>query len=156
MNKKLDISYKILDKEFFAEFGLPNYGSEGAAGIDLRANLENKSSLTIEANQTVLINTGIAIFIDNPNYAAFIYPRSGQGHKRGLVLGNLVGVVDSDYQGEIKVSLWNRSNQPQTIEHGERIAQLVFQLITQVQLHQVEEFSSSQRGENGFGSTGIK
>ncbi|RIY31485.1 deoxyuridine 5'-triphosphate nucleotidohydrolase, partial [Psittacicella melopsittaci] len=128
MSELLDVAYKVLDKDFFAEFGLPEYGSQGAAGLDLRANLKGQSALSIEANQTVLIDTGLAIHINNPNYAAFIYPRSGQGHKRGLVLGNLVGVIDSDYQGEIKVSLWNRSGQTQVIEHGERIAQLVFQL----------------------------
>ncbi|RIY33124.1 deoxyuridine 5'-triphosphate nucleotidohydrolase [Psittacicella hinzii] len=155
MTNKLDVKFKILDHNFFTKFGLPSYGSTGSAGLDLRANLKGKESITVQPNETVLIDTGLAIFLDNPNYAAFIYPRSGQGHKRGIVLGNLVGVIDSDYQGELKISLWNRSGEVQVIENGERIAQLVVQLVTQVNLIEVEDFSDTERGSSGFGSTGV-
>lgn len=151
---KLNIACKIIDKDFIAEFGLPSYATENSAGLDLRANLKDKQELTLAPGEAVLINTGIAIFINNPRYAAFIYPRSGLGHKRGLVLGNSVGVIDSDYQGEIFVSLVNRSHIPQTITHGERIAQLVVQRITQVELNIFDEFIESERGDGGFGSTG--
>ncbi|MFC6276131.1 dUTP diphosphatase [Psittacicella hinzii] len=153
---KLNISYKVLDRDFINEFGTPQYGTKGSAGMDLRANLENKTEIVLQPGQSFLVKTGIAIFINDSRYAAFIYPRSGQGHKRGIVLGNLVGVIDSDYQGELMVSLWNRSSEPQTIQHGERIAQLVIQRIESVILEEVDSFDQSERGAGGFGSTGDK
>lgn len=153
---KLNVACKIIDKDFIAEFGLPTYGTSISSGLDLRANLPEKKSIVLAPGETQLIKTGIAIFINNPRYSAFIYPRSGQGHKRGLVLGNLVGVIDPDYQGEIMISLWNRSNEPKEIQHGERIAQLVVQRTTQIQLNVFEEFIASERADGGFGSTGNK
>lgn len=152
---KLSISYRILDKGFIEEFGIPKYGTPHAAGIDLRANIQTQE-LILAPGETSLINTGIALFIKDANYAGFIYPRSGLGHNQGIVLGNLVGVIDADYQGEIKVSLWNRSNHPQIIQRGDRIAQLVIQKITQVDLQLVEDFPTTDRGKGGFGSTGLK
>ncbi|MGL4616483.1 MAG: dUTP diphosphatase [Shewanella sp.] len=132
------------------------YGSEGAAGLDLRANIP-EGSLTLEANSaSVLIETGLAVHIKDPNHCAVILPRSGLGHK-GLVLGNLVGLIDSDYQGELKISLWNRSHAPQTIKHGDRIAQLVFLPVVRPELVEVETFEEvTERGEEGFNSTGVE
>lgn len=151
---KLNIQCKILDQEFYAEFGMPSYGTEYSAGLDLRANLETPE-LTLAPGETKLIRTGLSLFINNKKYAGFIYPRSGLGHKQGLVLGNLVGVIDADYQGEIMISFWNRSSEPQVIKRGDRIAQLVIQPILQCKLDIIEnDFVKSERGEGGWGSTG--
>ena len=130
----------------------PSYGTPGSAGLDLGACID--SPLTLEPGQTELVPTGLAIHIDDPGYAAMILPRSGLGHKHGIVLGNLVGLIDSDYQGELMISCWNRSDQAFTITPGDRIAQLVIVPVMQATFHWVEEFGSSDRGEAGFGSTG--
>ncbi|MCX7553859.1 dUTP diphosphatase [Marinicella sp. S1101] len=148
------IDLKIMDAAFVAEFGLPEYGTGGAAGMDLRANLSSDS--VIQSGATELIPTGIAIHIKDPQLAAVILPRSGMGHKHGIVLGNLVGLIDSDYQGQLYVSCWNRSPHPFTMERGARLAQLVFVPVTQVSYNLVEDFNVSDRGEGGFGHTGIK
>ncbi len=150
--KKLAV--KILDKRLGNEFPLPAYATAGSAGLDLRALLEEK--LTLNPGETQLIPTGMAIHLADPNYAAVILPRSGLGHKHGIVLGNLVGLIDSDYQGQLFVSCWNRGNEPFTIEVGDRIAQLVIVPVAQVEFELVEDFSESDRGAGGFGSTGIK
>jgi len=147
-----NIDLKILDprmKEL-----LPAYGSPGSAGLDLRACLD--APLTIEPGQTVLVPTGLAIHIGDPGYAAMILPRSGLGHKSGIVLGNLVGLIDSDYQGQLMVSVWNRGQQSFTIEPGERIAQMVFVPVVQAEFNLVEEFTATDRGEGGFGHSGRK
>lgn len=131
---------------------LPAYGTPGAAGLDLRACLD--APLTLNPGDTQLIPTGIAIHLDDAGLAAVILPRSGLGHKHGIVLGNLVGLIDSDYQGQLFVSTWNRGKEPFTIQPLDRIAQLVVVPVVQVALNVVEEFSESQRGDGGFGSTG--
>ncbi|AAV81081.1 dUTP diphosphatase [Idiomarina sp. M1R2S28] len=146
------VEVKILDDRIGQSIPLPEYATQGSAGMDLRACLDQP--LTIEPGQTQLIGTGIAMYIGDPNYAATILPRSGLGHKHGLVLGNLVGLIDSDYQGELKVSCWNRSNQAYTIEPGDRIAQLVILPVVQAQMSIVEEFHETDRGEGGFGHSG--
>ncbi len=130
----------------------PAYGSAGAAGLDLRACIE--APVVIEANETVLVPSGIAIHLADPGLAAMILPRSGLGHKHGIVLGNLVGLIDSDYQGEIKVSLWNRSSIPFEVNPLDRIAQLVVFPVLQVSMNIVEAFAATDRAEGGFGSTG--
>lgn len=146
------INVKILDKRIGNEFPLPQYATPGSAGLDLRALID--ASLTVQPGETVLIPTGISIHIADPNLAAVILPRSGLGHKNGIVLGNLVGLIDSDYQGPLMVSLWNRSNTPFTVEIGDRIAQLVFVPIVQAEFNIVDEFPSTERGEGGFGHSG--
>jgi dUTP pyrophosphatase len=146
------INYTILDPRIGDTIPLPEYATEGSAGMDLRACLDE--ALTIKAGETQLIPTGLAIHIANPSIAATILPRSGLGHKHGIVLGNLVGLIDSDYQGQLYISCWNRSNEDFTIEIADRIAQLVFVPVLQVQLNQVESFDSSIRGEGGFGHSG--
>lgn len=146
------LQYKILDSRLGNEFPIPEYATSGSAGLDLRAMITEP--LTIHPGQAELINTGTAIFIADPGYAGMILPRSGLGHKHGLVLGNLVGLIDADYQGELRVSCWNRGEQPYTIEPGERIAQLVIVPVQQVTLEAVTEFSASERQEGGFGHTG--
>ena len=148
------IDYKILDDRIGGSIPLPAYVTEGSAGMDLRACLD--SALVIEPDQTILVPTGIAIHIADPAIAATILPRSGLGHKHGLVLGNLVGLIDSDYQGQLFISCWNRSQTPYTIEVGDRIAQLVFVPIIQAHLNLVESFDNSQRGNGGFGHSGKK
>ncbi len=148
--KQIDV--KILDKRIGTEFPLPTYATTGSAGLDLRALIEQP--LTVEAGQTVLIPTGISIYIADPNLAAVILPRSGLGHKNGIVLGNLVGLIDSDYQGPLMVSLWNRSDKPFTVEIGDRIAQLVFVPVVQAHFNLVEEFTATNRGAGGFGHSG--
>ena len=150
--KQIDL--KILDKRIGTEFPLPTYATTGSAGLDLRALID--APLTVEAGQTVLIPTGISVYIADPNLAAVILPRSGLGHKNGIVLGNLVGLIDSDYQGPLMVSLWNRSDKPFTVEIGDRIAQLVFVPVVQAQFNVVEEFTQTDRGEGGFGHSGKK
>lgn len=149
-----NIQLKILDPRLGNEFSLPNYSTPGSAGLDLRACL--KEPLHLAPSQTQLIPTGLAIHIDDPKYAAVILPRSGLGHKHGIVLGNLVGLIDSDYQGELMVSCWNRGTDAFTIAPGERIAQLIFMPVLQVQFDLVNEFAASDRGEGGFGSTGTR
>lgn len=145
---KLDV--KVLDERMRSQ--LPQYATAGSAGLDLRACID--APLTLEPGQTVLIPTGLAIHLGDPAYCALILPRSGLGHKHGVVLGNLVGLIDSDYQGELKVSTWNRSSTAFRIEPLERIAQLVVTPVMQVQLNIVNEFELSDRGAGGFGSTG--
>ena len=146
------IQLKILDNRLGDSIELPNYATTGSAGLDLRACLEKK--LTIAPQETVLIPTGIAIYIGDPNLAAVILPRSGLGHKHGIVLGNLVGLIDSDYQGQLFVSCWNRSQAAFDIDVGDRIAQMVFVPVAQVDFEQVDDFSLSERGQGGFGHTG--
>ncbi|MHB1221919.1 MAG: dUTP diphosphatase [Gammaproteobacteria bacterium] len=146
------IQLKILDARIGKEFPLPRYETDDAAGLDLRACLD--AALTIEPGQTKLIPTGISIYIGDPQMAAVILPRSGLGHKHGLVLGNLVGLIDADYQGPLMVSCWNRSDAVYTIEPGDRIAQLVFLPIVRAQFEMVEEFASTERGAGGFGHSG--
>ena len=143
---------KVLDARLGHEWPLPSYATDGSAGLDLRAMLE--APLTLAPGQTELLPTGLAIHIADPGLAAMILPRSGMGHKHGIVLGNLVGLIDSDYQGQLMVSCWNRSNSAFTINPGERIAQLVLVPVLQAQLQIVEEFDDSQRGAGGFGHTG--
>lgn len=149
MNK---LQVKILDSRIGAEFPLPSYATPGSAGLDLRACLD--TSLTLEPGQTQLIPTGMAIHIEDPALCAMILPRSGLGHKHGIVLGNLVGLIDSDYQGQLFVSCWNRGQTTFTMEPGERIAQLVLVPVVQAEFEVVDDFSVSHRGEGGFGSSG--
>ncbi|QLQ34118.1 MAG: dUTP diphosphatase [Candidatus Thiothrix singaporensis] len=146
------IEYRILDPRIGDEFPLPAYATNGSAGMDLRACLDE--AVTLLPGDTYLIPTGLAIHIGDPGLAAVILPRSGLGHKHGIVLGNLVGLIDSDYQGQLFISCWNRGQEPFTIHPGERIAQLVFVPVVQVALQQVDDFGSSQRGEGGFGHSG--
>ena len=146
------IQLKILDNRLGDSIELPNYATTGSAGLDLRACLDGK--LTIAPQETVLIPTGIAIYIGDPNLAAVILPRSGLGHKHGIVLGNLVGLIDSDYQGQLFVSCWNRSQAAFDINVGDRIAQMVFVPVAQVDFEQVDDFSLSEWGQGGFGHTG--
>jgi dUTP pyrophosphatase len=146
----MKIDVKIIDARMADQ--LPAYATAGSAGLDLRACLE--APLTLQANAWQLVPTGIAIYLKDPNFAAIILPRSGLGHKHGLVLGNLVGLIDSDYQGQLMVSAWNRSDVPFTIEPMERIAQLVIVPVVQAQFNVVTEFPASVRGEGGYGSTG--
>jgi dUTP pyrophosphatase len=143
---------KIIDENFINKYGAPFYATEGSAGMDLRACLER--SLLIKSNHTELIPTGISIHIKDNSLAAIILPRSGLGHKHGLVLGNLVGLIDSDYQGQLYVSCWNRSHKDYQVEVGDRIAQLVFVPIVQANLKIVTEFNLSDRGDGGFGHSG--
>ncbi|USH02586.1 dUTP diphosphatase [Grimontia kaedaensis] len=150
--KKIDL--QILDPRVGNEFPLPAYATEGSAGLDLRAVLD--SPLTLEPGQTELLPTGLAIHIADPSLAATILPRSGLGHKHGIVLGNLVGLIDSDYQGQLMVSCWNRGNTTFTIEPGERIAQLVFVPVIQAEFNIVENFDATERGAGGFGHSGTK
>lgn len=146
------IQLKILDARIGNEFPVPAYATTGSAGMDLRACI--KEPLQLAPGASHLIPSGIAIHIEDPTLAAMILPRSGLGHKRGIVLGNLVGLIDSDYQGEILMSCWNRGKDTQTIEPGERIAQLVIVPVVQAQFDVVAEFGASERGAGGFGHTG--
>ena len=146
------IEYKIIDPRIGNEFPLPTYATSGSAGMDLRACLD--TALTLNPGETQLIPTGLAIHIGDPSLAAVILPRSGLGHKHGVVLGNLVGLIDSDYQGQLMISCWNRGQQSFVIEPGERIAQLVFVPVVQVELAAVEDFDQSARGTGGFGHSG--
>lgn len=149
---KTAIELKILNSKIGNEFPLPTYATPGSAGLDLRACLDEP--LTLAPDETQLLPTGIAIYINDPKLCATILPRSGLGHKHGIVLGNLVGLIDSDYQGELMVSCWNRSATAFTIEPGERIAQLVFLPVVQAQFTVVTDFNQSERGLGGFGSSG--
>lgn len=146
------IQLKILDRRLGNEFPFPTYATEGSAGIDLRACLD--TALELKPGETHLIPTGMAIHIADPGYAAMILPRSGLGHKHGIVLGNLVGLIDSDYQGQLFVSCWNRGHANFTINVGERIAQLIVVPVVQARFEVVSEFNTSQRGAGGFGSSG--
>jgi len=146
----MKIDVKIIDSRLADQ--LPGYATPGSAGLDLRACLSEP--LTLAPNAWQLVPTGIAIYLQDPGYAALILPRSGLGHKHGIVLGNLVGLIDSDYQGQLMVSAWNRSSTAFTIEPLERIAQLVIVPVVQAQFNVVTEFPASQRGEGGYGSTG--
>jgi dUTP pyrophosphatase len=146
----MKIDVKIIDSRMADQ--LPAYATPGSAGLDLRACLNEP--LTLQANAWQLVPTGIAIYLGDPNFAALILPRSGLGHKHGIVLGNLVGLIDSDYQGQLMVSAWNRSSTAFTIEPMERLAQLVIVPVVQAQFNVVTEFPASERGENGYGSTG--
>lgn len=148
------IQLKILDPRIGTEFPVPQYATSGSAGLDLRACLNHV--LAVAPGQTELIPTGISIYIADPGLAAIILPRSGLGHKHGIVLGNLVGLIDSDYQGPLMVSLWNRGDTTFNIEPGDRIAQLVFVPVVQAEFNVVEEFITTERGQGGFGSSGHK
>lgn len=152
-NNKQILQVKILNSKIGSDIPFPRYETTGSAGIDLRACLEE--DLTIYPGETKLIPSGIAIYIHDPGYAGMVLPRSGLGHKHGIVLGNLVGLIDSDYQGEIMLSCWNRSSEPFVIERGARIAQLVLVAVVQVRLDIVSEFHQETiRGDSGFGHTG--
>lgn len=146
------IELKILDPRIGTDYPLPAYATAGSAGMDLRALLD--SATTVQPGETLLVPTGLAIHIQDPNLCATILPRSGLGHKHGIVLGNLVGLIDSDYQGQLMVSVWNRGQQPFTMEPGERIAQLVILPVVQASFKVVDEFEQTLRGEGGFGSSG--
>lgn len=143
---------KILDPRLGRDFPLPAYATEGSAGLDLRAMLQ--ADALLEPGQTLLIPTGLAIHIADPGLAALVLPRSGLGHKHGIVLGNLVGLIDSDYQGELMVSCWNRGQDNFTITVGERIAQLMLVPVVQARFELVDSFSDSERGAGGFGHSG--
>lgn len=146
----MKVDVKILDSRVKEK--MPDYATTGSAGLDLRAMLDEP--LTLNPGETRLIKTGLAIHLADPGYAALILPRSGLGHKHGIVLGNLVGLIDSDYQGELMVSTWNRGQEAFTIEPMERIAQLVIVPVVQMQMNIVDDFEASDRGADGFGSTG--
>lgn len=149
-----NIEYKVLDPRIGTGFPLPEYVTSGSAGMDLRACLD--APLTLNPGETHLIPTGIAIHIGDPGLAAVILPRSGLGHKHGIVLGNLVGLIDSDYQGQLFISCWNRGKDSFTVNPGDRIAQLVFVPVVQVTLQQVDSFDTSHRSEGGFGHSGTQ
>ena len=148
----MQVDLKILDPRLGKSIPLPAYATAGSAGLDLRACLDQ--ALTIKPGATHLLATGLAIHIDDPGYAALILPRSGLGHKHGIVLGNLVGLIDSDYQGELMVSCWNRGTEPFTVEVGERIAQLIIVPVVQARFRVVDGFEASRRGGGGFGHSG--
>lgn len=147
------IQLKVLNNALGDSIPLPTYATEGSAGLDLRACLD--APLQLAPGETQLIPTGLAIYIADPSLAATILPRSGLGHKHGIVLGNLVGLIDSDYQGELMISCWNRGSDHFTIEPGERIAQLVFVPVVQVSFEQVDDFATTERGTGGFGHSGV-
>jgi dUTP diphosphatase len=151
---KRTVELKILDERIGKEFPLPQYATHGAAGLDLRACLDEH--LHVAPGETHLVPTGFAMHIADPHLAAVLLPRSGLGHKNGIVLGNLVGLIDSDYQGQVFVSIWNRGNEPFTIEPGDRIAQMVFVPVVQGAFTVVADFKASKRGAGGFGSSGRK
>jgi dUTP pyrophosphatase len=151
-NSRRPLKVRILDARIGKEFPLPAYATAGSAGMDLRACLD--APLALEAGRAELIPTGLSIYVEDPGLAAVILPRSGLGHKHGIVLGNLVGLIDSDYQGQLMVSVWNRSSATFTVQPGERIAQLVVVPVVQVELQVVEDFAASTRGVGGFGHSG--
>lgn len=150
MKKTVDV--KVLDARIGTEFPLPAYATEGSAGLDLRACLD--APLVLAPGETHLIRTGLAIHISDPAFAGLVLPRSGLGHKHGIVLGNLVGLIDSDYQGELMVSCWNRGHETFTVQPGERIAQYVLVPVVQAEFRVVDDFDASVRGAGGFGSSG--
>jgi dUTP pyrophosphatase len=145
------IAVRILDPRLADQ--LPRYATPGSAGLDLRACIDH--ALTVEAGQAVMVPTGLAIHLDDPGYCAMILPRSGLGHRHGIVLGNLVGLIDSDYQGPLQISCWNRSNEPYILQPLDRVAQLVIVPVQQVEFDLVDAFTESERGAGGFGSTGV-
>ena len=146
------IELKILDRRIGDSIPLPHYATDGSAGLDMRACIDEP--LVVNPGDTLLVPTGLAIHIADPTLAAVLLPRSGLGHKHGLVLGNLTGLIDSDYQGQVFISCWNRSANAYDVQPGERIAQMVFVPVEQVQFNVVDEFDASDRGEGGFGSSG--
>lgn len=146
------VQMKILDEKIGRDIPLPEYATDGSAGMDLRACLD--APLELAPGQTELVPTGIAIYLEDRNLAAMLLPRSGLGHKHGIVLGNLTGLIDSDYQGQLFVSVWNRGDSTFTIEPGERIAQMIIVPVVQVAFEQVEEFEATHRGAGGFGHSG--
>ena len=146
------IDLKILDPRVGDSIPMPHYATDGSAALDMRAVIDD--AITVEPGETVLIPTGIAIHINNPSLAAVLLPRSGLGHKHGLVLGNLTGLIDSDYQGQIFISCWNRGSKSYEVQPGERIAQMLFVPIAQVRFNVVEDFDESERGAGGFGHSG--
>jgi dUTP pyrophosphatase len=150
--KRAPLQVRILDPRLGADFPLPQYATAGSAGLDLRACLEKP--LELEPGRAELIPTGLAIYLHDPGLAAIVLPRSGLGHRHGIVLGNLVGLIDSDYQGELMVSCWNRGSEPFTLKPGERIAQLVVVPVVQVELEVVANFEATSRGAGGFGHSG--
>ncbi|MDH0032899.1 MULTISPECIES: dUTP diphosphatase [unclassified Acinetobacter] len=148
----MKVQVKVLDARLGQEWAMPAYATTGSAGLDLRACLDE--AIEIAAGETVLVKTGLAIYIEDPNFAGLILPRSGLGHKHGIVLGNLVGLIDSDYQGELMISVWNRGQNTFRLEPGERLAQYVLVPVVQAEFEQVEEFVATERGAGGFGHTG--
>ncbi|WHP05398.1 dUTP diphosphatase [Acinetobacter corruptisaponis] len=148
----MKVQVKVLDARLGQEWAMPAYATTGSAGLDLRACLDK--AIEIAAGETVLVKTGLAIYIEDPNFAGLILPRSGLGHKHGIVLGNLVGLIDSDYQGELMISVWNRGQNTFCLEPGERLAQYVLVPVVQAEFEQVEEFVATERGAGGFGHTG--
>ena len=148
----MKVQVKVLDKRLGNEWPMPSYATSGSAGLDLRACVDETT--LIEPGQTILVKTGLAIYIEDTQFAGLILPRSGLGHKHGIVLGNLVGLIDSDYQGELMVSVWNRSQTAFTLEPGERLAQYVLVPVVHAEFDQVEEFVATERGAGGFGHTG--
>ncbi|MFW2174728.1 dUTP diphosphatase [Acinetobacter guillouiae] len=148
----MKVQVKVLDQRLGQEWSMPTYATTGSAGLDLRACVEE--AIQIEPGQTVLVKTGMAIYIEDTNFAGLVLPRSGLGHKHGIVLGNLVGLIDSDYQGELMVSVWNRGQTTFTLEPGERLAQYVLVPVVQAQFDIVSEFEATERGAGGFGHTG--
>ena len=149
----MKLKYKILDNRIGTEFDIPRYQTAGSAGMDLIACCDE--SITLSPNESIIIPSGISIFIEDNNFAAIVIPRSGLGAKKGLVCGNLLGLIDSDYQGPLSISLWNRSESEIVINPGERVAQLVVIRVNQVELDLVDEFTETERGNKGFGSTGV-
>ena len=148
----MKVQVKVLDSRLGNEWPMPTYATTGSAGLDLRACVD--AATVIEPGQTVLVKTGLSIYIEDPHFAGLILPRSGLGHKHGIVLGNLVGLIDSDYQGELMVSVWNRSQTAFSLEPGERLAQYVLIPVIQAQFDIVNEFEATERGAGGFGHTG--
>lgn len=148
----MKLKFKILDSRIGSNFPIPKHQTSGSAGIDLIACIDDE--IILDPNESTIISSGIAIFIEDSGYAGIVIPRSGLGAKKGLVCGNLTGLIDSDYQGPLSISLWNRSDEPISINPGDRVAQLVVLKVNQVELEQVDEFTESERGEMGFGSTG--
>ena len=148
----MKVQVKVLDTRLGTEWPMPTYATAGSAGLDLRACVDE--TVVIEPGQTVLVKTGLSIYIEDANFAGLILPRSGLGHKHGIVLGNLVSLIDSDYQGELMVSVWNRSQTAFSLEPGERLAQYVLVPVVQAQFDIVEEFEATERGAGGFGHTG--
>ncbi len=146
------LQVKVLDPRIGDSIPMPEYATTGSAGLDLRACID--SPITLKPGETQLIRTGLSIYIEDPNLAAMILPRSGLGHKHGIVLGNLVGLIDSDYQGELMVSCWNRGQNNFTLDVGERLAQLVLVPVVQAEFELVSEFTATERGEGGFGHSG--
>ena len=148
----MKLKFKILDSRIGSVFPIPKHQTTGSAGIDLIACIDDE--MILDPNESTIISSGIAIFIEDSGYAGIVIPRSGLGAKKGLVCGNLTGLIDSDYQGPLSISLWNRSDEPISVNPGDRVAQLVVLKVNQVELEQVDEFIESERGEMGFGSTG--